>query len=183
MERLDLPRLTRREAGELASQILGGPLGAVQTDRLYRRTEGNPLFLETLTSHASDGGDLPDTLRDLLLISVDRLPEESQEVLRVASAGGERVGHALLAAVSGLGPDELIRILRPAVTANTLLTEADDYVFRHALIREAVHEDLLPGEHGRLHDRFARAIAASPSLVPPTGRRSRWRTTGTRRTT
>jgi len=168
MERLDLQRLTRREAGEFASQVLGGPLDAVQTDRLYRRTEGNPLFLETLlTSHASDGGDLPDTLRDLLLISVDRLPEESQEVLRVASAGGERVGHALLSAVSGLGPDELIRVLRPAVTANTLLTEADDYVFRHALIREAVHEDLLPGEHGRLHDRFARAIAASPGLVPP----------------
>ncbi len=168
VERLDLQRLTRREAGEFARQVLGGPLDAVQTDRLYRRTEGNPLFLETLlTSHASDGGDLPDTLRDLLLISVDRLPEEAQEVLRVASAGGERVGHALLGAVSGLGPDELTRVLRPAVTANTLLTEADDYVFRHALIREAVHEDLLPGEHGRLHDRFARAIAASPSLVPP----------------
>jgi DNA-binding CsgD family transcriptional regulator len=168
VERLDLPRLTRREAGEFASQVLGGPLDAARTDRLYRRTEGNPLFLETLlTSHASDGGELPDTLRDLLLISVHRLPAESQEVLRVASAGGDRIGHALLAAVSGLGPDDLIRVLRPAVTANTLLTEADDYVFRHALIREAIHEDLLPGEHGRLHDRFARAIAASPSLVPP----------------
>jgi ATP/maltotriose-dependent transcriptional regulator MalT len=169
VERIDLPRLTRREAGEFASRVLGGPLDPAQTDRLYRRTEGNPLFLETLlTSHASrTGGELPDTLRDLLLISVHRLPEESQEVLRVASAGGDRIGHALLAAVSGLGPDDLIRVLRPAVTANTLLTEADDYVFRHALIREAIHEDLLPGEHGRLHDRYARAIAASPSLVPP----------------
>ena len=96
-----------------------------------------------------------------------RLPEESQELLRIASAGGERVGHALLAAVSGLGPDGLIRVLRPAVTANTLLTDADGYVFRHALIREAVHEDLLPGEHGRLHARFAQAIDADHSLVPP----------------
>ncbi len=91
VERLDLQRLTRREAGEFASQVLGGPLGAAQTDRLYRRTEGNPLFLETLlTSDASDGGDLPDTLRDLLLISVDRLPEESQEVLR--GRPGRRAG-------------------------------------------------------------------------------------------
>ena len=40
-------------------------------------------------------------------------------------------------------------------------------MFRHALIREAVHEDLLPGEHGRLHDRFARAIAASPQPGAP----------------
>jgi len=168
VERMDLPSLTRREAGEFASRILGSPLDAPQADRLYRRTGGNPLFLETLlTSQAADGGELPDTLRDLLLISVHRLPEESQELLRVASAGGERVGHALLAAVSGLSPDELTRVLRPAVTANTLLTEADDYVFRHALIREAVHEDLLPGEHGRLHARFARAIDADRSLVPP----------------
>jgi len=168
VERMDVPRLTRREAGELAGRIIGGAPDPLYTDRLYRRTEGNPLFLETLlTSHDADSGELPDTLRDLLLIGVHRLPEESQELLRVASAGGERVGHALLAAVSGLGPDGLIRVLRPAVTANTLLTDADGYVFRHALIREAVHEDLLPGEHGRLHARFAQAIDADHSLVPP----------------
>ena len=168
VERMDLPRLTRREAGELAGRIIGSAPDPLYTDRLYRRTEGNPLFLETLlTSHDADSGELPDTLRDLLLIGVHRLPEESQELLRTASAGGERVGHALLAAVSGLGPDELTRVLRPAVTANTLLTDADGYVFRHALIREAVHEDLLPGEHGRLHARFAQAIDADRSLVPP----------------
>ena len=168
VERMDLPRLTRREAGELAGRIIGSAPDPLYTDRLYRRTEGNPLFLETLlTSHEADSGELPDTLRDLLLIGVHRLPEESQELLRTASAGGERVGHALLAAVSGLGPDEMTRVLRPAVTANTLLTDADGYVFRHALIREAVHEDLLPGEHGRLHARFAQAIDADRSLVPP----------------
>ena len=167
VERMDLPRLTRREAGELAGRIIGSAPDATYTDRLYRRTEGNPLFLETLlTCHDTDSGELPDSLRDLLLIGVNRLPEESQALLRVASAGGERVGHALLAAVTGLGPDELTRALRPAVAANTLLTDADDYVFRHALIREAIHEDLLPGEHGRLHARFARTIDADRSLVP-----------------
>src|SRR6185437_10565890 len=41
------------------------------------------------------------------------------------------------------------------------------YAFRHELIREAVHDDLLPGEHGRLHSRFAEAIDADPALVPP----------------
>ena len=30
-----------------------------------------------------------------------------------------------------------------------------------------MHEDLLPGEHGRLHSRFAEAIDADPTLVPP----------------
>src|SRR5262249_54999395 len=44
---------------------------------------------------------------------------------------------------------------------------AGGYHFRHDLIREAVHEALLPGEHGRVHSRFAEAIDADPALVPP----------------
>jgi DNA-binding CsgD family transcriptional regulator/tetratricopeptide (TPR) repeat protein len=167
VERMDLPRLTQREAAELAGRILGHAPEAFYAERLYRRTEGNPLFLESLLGCPEEDCDLPDSLRDLLLIGVRRLPEESQEVLRVASAGGARVGHALLATVTDLSSDELARVLRPAVTANALATDADDYVFRHALIREAVHEDLLPGEHGRLHAGFAEAINADHSLVPP----------------
>ena len=96
-----------------------------------------------------------------------RLPEDTQEVLRVASAGGETTGHGLLAAVTGLDDAALTGALRPAVTANVLRAHAAGYTFRHELIREAVHEDLLPGEHGRLHSRFAEAIDADPSLVPP----------------
>jgi DNA-binding CsgD family transcriptional regulator len=167
VERIDVPRLTRREAGELAGRILGRVPEAGYAERLYRRAEGNPFFLESLLCCPEEDCELPDSLRDLLLIGVHRLPEESQEILRVASTGGGRVGHALLAAVTGLGSSELVRALRPAVTANTLVTDTDDYVFRHALISEAVHEDLLPGEHGRLHTRFAEAIDADPSLVPP----------------
>jgi hypothetical protein len=32
-------------------------------------------------------------------------------------------------------------------------------------VREAVHDDLLPGEHARLHARYAEAVEAEPSLV------------------
>ena len=46
-----------------------------------------------------------------------------------------------------------------------LVTTADGYAFRHALIREAVHEDLLPGEHSSVHTKFALAIDADPALV------------------
>jgi DNA-binding CsgD family transcriptional regulator/tetratricopeptide (TPR) repeat protein len=53
------------------------------------------------------------------------------------------------------------------VAANVLVTSGDGYSFRHALIQEAVHADLLPGEHAAVHTRFARAIDADPALVPP----------------
>ena len=93
-----------------------------------------------------------------------RLPEETQEVVRVASAGGERIGHGLLAVVTGLDGAALARALRPAVAANVLLADSDGYVFRHALIREAVHDELLPGERG------PGAYAGSPRLSAPTRR-------------
>ena len=48
-----------------------------------------------------------------------------------------------------------------------LRAESDGFVFRHALIREAVHEELLPGERGQVHSRFAEVIAADPALVTP----------------
>jgi DNA-binding CsgD family transcriptional regulator len=165
VERFELPRLTRSEAAAQMTAILSREPGTALVDGVFRRSEGNPLFVEQLLG--CDGGDLPESLRDLVLANVQRLPEETGELLRLASAGGVRLGHALLARVSGVGDDDLTRALRPAVAGNVLLADADGYLFRHALIREAMHDDLLPGEHSRLHARYARAISDDPSLVPP----------------
>ena len=168
VERIELPRLTRNDTAELAAGILGRQLAGDVADTLYHRSEGNPLFVETLLGRDGElSCGLPESLRDLLLDAVRRLPEDTQEVLRVASAGGQTIGHALLATVTGLDDAALTSALRPAVTANVLRPHEGGYTFRHELIREAVHDDLLPGEHGRLHSRFAEAIDADPSMVPP----------------
>ncbi|GAA3031627.1 helix-turn-helix transcriptional regulator [Streptosporangium longisporum] len=166
--RLELGRLSRREVDEQAASILGTGPGAVpetDMDLVYARSEGNPLFVEALLS--GDGSEaLPESLRDLLLASVERLPEETQELLRLAAAGGARVEHAMLAAVAGAGEAELSGLLRPAVAGNVLVVDGETYAFRHALIREAVHHDLLPGERIRLHTRFAEALERDPGLLP-----------------
>ncbi|HEX5295031.1 MAG TPA: AAA family ATPase [Streptosporangiaceae bacterium] len=165
VERFELPRLTRAEAAGQIAAILGRDPAPALVDGVFRRSEGNPLFVEQLLG--CDGGELPESLRDLVLANVQRLPEETSELLRLASAGGVRLGHGLLARVSGIADDDLTRVLRPAVAGNVLLADADGYLFRHALIREAMHDDLLPGEHSRLHARYAQAISDDPSLVPP----------------
>jgi len=123
--------------------------------RLHERSEGNPLFAEELIRCADLDRDLPESLRDLLLGTVQRLPDATREVLRVASSGIEPYGHASLAAVTGLGEDALTAALRPAVMANVLIASADGYSYRHALICEAVNGDLLPGEDERQHAQTA----------------------------
>src|SRR5215472_13530301 len=162
VERTELPRLTRAEAAAQMAAILGQEPLPAEIDTVFARTEGNPLFVEHLVGTSAK---VPASLRDMVFSSVHRLPHETRDLLRLASAGGIRQRHALLARVSGLAEDDLARALRPAVAANVLLADGDDYQFRHALIQEVMHSDLLPGEHGRLHARYADAIAADATLV------------------
>jgi predicted ATPase len=143
--RLDLPRLTRREGRELAAALLGREPDPELAERVFARSEGNPLFMEALLRRddlPSPG--MPESLRDLVLADVRRLPTETQQVLEALSVAGPRSGHALLAAVTGLGDGSLLAALRPAVSANLLVAEADGYAFRHALIREAILGEVLP---------------------------------------
>ncbi|HLJ99945.1 MAG TPA: LuxR C-terminal-related transcriptional regulator, partial [Streptosporangiaceae bacterium] len=111
--------------------------------------------------------ELPESLRDLLIDRVQALPDLTQDVLRAASCGAGVTSHTLLSKVTGLDDQALTDALRPAVIANVLRAEAAGYRFGHELIREAVHDDLLPGEHGRLHIKFAEAIDADNAIVPP----------------
>jgi DNA-binding CsgD family transcriptional regulator len=164
VERMELPPLDRLAADELVARILGREPEPALADAVYQRAGGNPLFIEELLG--CDGLTcLPESLRDLVLAAVRRLPDDTQEVLRAASAGGVQVGHGLLAAVTGMAEQDLARALRPAVAANVLAAGTEGYRFRHALIQEAVHDDLLPGERTRLHTRFAQALASDPGLA------------------
>ncbi|MFC6020589.1 AAA family ATPase [Plantactinospora solaniradicis] len=168
VERVELDRLDREGTGQVLADLFGFEPSDRAIDTIHDRTQGNPFFVEELAAASDPSGcaDLPETLRDLLLARVDRLPEPAQRVLRIAGAGGTRIAHELLAEVAGVPETELEEALRAAVAAQLVVADPDGgYEFRHALVREAVHEDLLPGEHARLHARYAAAIEAQPQLV------------------
>ncbi|WP_162605653.1 helix-turn-helix transcriptional regulator [Jiangella ureilytica] len=154
VHRIDVPRLTEAEVALQLTGLAGAPPAADAVRRIHARSEGVPFFVEQLAD-LDDGTTLPESLRDLLLIRVEQLSEESQRLVRLLAVGRDSVDHDLLAAVAAVGPDDLDRTLREAVSANVLRVDGEGYAFRHALVREAVHEDLLPGEHARLHALYA----------------------------
>src|SRR5690606_38448371 len=150
VERLDLGRLDRDGTAEILTELYADEPTQQVIDGIYERTQGNPFFIEqlALTSGPAIDGYLPESLRDLLLTRVDKLPEPAQKLLRIAAAGGQRVSHRLLAQVAELPEAELEEAMRAAISSQLVVVEPDDgYAFRHALVREAVHDDLLPGEH------------------------------------
>lgn len=170
VQRLELERFGPAETAAQLAGILGvATPDRVLVDRIHRRAEGNPFFVEQLASAAREGctAGIPDSLRDILLVRVETLPDHTQQILRIAAEGGTRVEHDLLAAVLDDPEEVLIEALRTAVGAGVLRpdTDGDGYCFRHALVREAVSDDLLPGERHRTNRRFAAVLEADPGLV------------------
>jgi len=159
-ERLDLGRLGRRELTELVAGILGGPPSPGLSQEILARSGGNPFFAEELLAARREGTRLPPALRDLLLARVDNLPGPAQEVLAAAAVAGSRVDHELLAAATGLDDGQLVPLLRAAVARHLLAVDevGGGYVFRHALVQEAVYGELLPAQRGPLHAAYARAL-------------------------
>jgi DNA-binding CsgD family transcriptional regulator len=157
--RIELARLSREELSEHVADILDEPPDGDLVERLYGHSEGNPLFAEELLAAGDDGrGALPPTLRDALMVRVERLPEAAQEVLRVLAVA-QRADHTLLADASGLDAGELRTALREAAASHMIVVGSDGmYRFRHALLREVIHDDLLPGEHAELHLALAHAL-------------------------
>ncbi|PRH77293.1 hypothetical protein C6N75_21075 [Streptomyces solincola] len=178
VHRVELPRFTRTEVHRQLTGILAAEPDAPLVDDIYARSEGNAFFVEELAIGHDCGyepGALSDSLRDLLLVRVEKLGEDAQKVARIVAEGGSTVEYGLLAAVAGLPEDDLFEALREAVGANILLAvpDGEGYRFRHALVREAVSDDLLPGERSRLNRRFAQALEADPQLVRADARTTR----------
>src|SRR5918992_836029 len=128
-------------------------------ERIWPRSEGNALFTEEILAAGLDGrGPLPPTLSDALMLRVEQLSPTAQDVLRWLSCQTS-VDHDLLAEVTGLDSDDLMNALREATASHILVANAEgSYAFRHALLREVVHDDLLPGERTRFHSVLARAL-------------------------
>ncbi|PJJ71704.1 regulatory LuxR family protein [Diaminobutyricimonas aerilata] len=167
--RATLDRLTPREVRAQAHDLTGAVPTAADARRLSERSQGIPFFVEELLALDAVGAAVPDALADLLLVRYDALPPEARAACRVIAAGGERIALPLLAAVSASDEERLEAALSPAIDAAVLVADEAGYDFRHALVREAVAAQQLPGERVRTHRRFAEALAALP---PEAGKRT-----------
>jgi DNA-binding CsgD family transcriptional regulator/tetratricopeptide (TPR) repeat protein len=166
VERLLLQPFDPRESADQLRAIAGHDLDATLLDSIHARSGGNAFFAEELLVAAGDDGraELPPTLRDVLLARIAHLAEPTQELLRIASAAGQRVDPALLAVAASMDEAALYEALRECVGRQVLVADptagTERYAFRHALLQEAIYDDLLPGERTRLHSAFARTLEA-----------------------
>jgi len=151
----DLSPLRMEESVSLVSGFIDASDDLAR--RCIERAAGNPLFLEQLLLGVKEnnGGNIPDSIKSLVLARMDQLPDEDKQALRAASVLGQR-----------LDPDSLRYLIdQPAyefkglVEHNLMRPEGSLYLFAHALIQEGAYASLLKRHRLELHGRAAEWFA------------------------
>jgi DNA-binding CsgD family transcriptional regulator/tetratricopeptide (TPR) repeat protein len=170
VERFEIGRFGRAEVAAQLRAIRDNPPASSFVKVVFERSQGNAFLVEEILAAVDGGadpGDLPPSLRDVLLARTETVSEDAQRVLRAASASAPRVEERLLEAVAGLPEERLYPALREAVERHLLVVDPTGlgYAFRHELTRDAVYDDMLPGERVRLHAAYGAALTEDPGLL------------------
>jgi len=182
-QRLKLARLTEPETANLVQQMLGLTTHAPHFEaRLYKETEGNPLFvLETLHALHDEGllyqdpagnwntpwdetttdyGELPlpSGIYHVIVRRLARLGPAERRVLSAAAILGEEITLDVLAEVCGLSGAECLTAVGELLHRKLWEESSAGYRFSHARIRQVAYEETEPVERRRLHHRAGEAL-------------------------
>jgi predicted ATPase/class 3 adenylate cyclase len=146
---------------------------------VYELTDGNPFFVEELSSELIEGGtvqvldrraelkrsldtlSLPNTVQSVIRARLDRLDRNAREALRLASVIGREFSRRILEQISNSTENlsesleslknlELIQQIR-------VVPEAE-YMFKHVITQEVTYETLLKQKRKELHVKVGRVI-------------------------
>ncbi|MDP6812206.1 MAG: AAA family ATPase [Alphaproteobacteria bacterium] len=173
---LELSPLSTDSTAELLRHRLGvEDLPAELTRLVTEKAEGNPLFAEEIVNFLTERGvfdegedkdvapaamvGLPVSLENLLMARVDRLDDEPRRLLQAASVIGRSFNHEIAGEAAGL--DGRAASCVAQLERLELVREdpaSGDYLFKHALIQDAVYNSLLGDRLEALHERVADAM-------------------------
>lgn len=161
MEELTLRPLSTKASLELVSAVLGGRIDAEGAQRLAEQAEGNAFFLEELIRSVAEGrsGSLPETALALAQTRLDSLDGPTRRVLRGACLFGRQFPAE---GVSSLLNEDVGPYIAQLVEKEWLdrRASADDalghaYVFRHALLHDAVRSSVVDADEVLGHRHIA----------------------------
>ncbi|PON17879.1 hypothetical protein C2W62_10835, partial [Candidatus Entotheonella serta] len=143
------------------------PLPADLEQNLLSHSAGNPLFFNALTRFAREqeaphaGGYLPDSLKDVISIRIERLSEGAKRLLQIAAVLGDTFSLHVLEAIWE-GPEDLKTCLLELASWGGcyphMNAEEPIYIFEHKRIQEEVYERLSQDQRQRLHTVAAQAL-------------------------
>lgn len=166
---LSLVKLSQVEVRQLIDQrvkLFGGHLTDLQIDQIVSRCDGNPLYIEELTTMFLDSSpetnnalanqrvQVPSTLQMSLLSRLDRI-NKGRELAQIAAVIGMPFDVHQIQTIAKLDATDALEGLETLVESNILrsIRKRDRilYEFRHSLLQDAVYESLLKANREGIH--------------------------------
>ena len=191
---LSLQPLSETERQLLVDQLITGPTTDASSlkHRLAERAEGNPFYIEEIIRMLIDQGRLvrsktsglwevtpqsddllgqiPGTIKGLILARFDRLPESVRQTLQKSAVIGLSFPVSLLHMLNNMNAKTMGAHLDELETRQFLCPQPfrsePGYTFRHALIQETAYSTLLKRDRCQLHTQVAQAIEHSQTWLP-----------------
>ena len=178
--RVGLDRLDDSASGAMVRELLSvEKLPPKLMALISRKAEGNPFFVEEIIRALIERGALqreggtwvttplmetitvPDTLQGLIMARIDRLPDETRDVVQHAAVIGRTFLYRVLLAIARSSPSldaDLTHLERSALIVENTSDPEVEYTFRHALTQDVAYESLLSGRRRELHLRVGEAM-------------------------
>ncbi len=156
---------------------------------VYYQSEGNPLFMVASLDHMTERGllsrksgawrlrvpleeievEVPQKLRRMIELQIDRLKPEEQRALAAASVAGMMFSTEVCAAAVNVDPEAFEDLCQELSRRHHIVRSAGSqqfpegtvcsrYEFVHALYREVSYRSLAPAHRARLHQRIGERL-------------------------
>jgi eukaryotic-like serine/threonine-protein kinase len=162
VQELRLGELTPKASERLVRQVLGDRVSAAVVARIVEQADGHAFYLEELIRAVAEGRKdmLPGTVLAMVQARLEAIAPDVRRALRAASVFGETFFRGGVAAL--LGKPKLVDGFLAQLVGQELATKRtgtrfpgeEEYVFRHALVREAAYASLTEKDR-RLGHRLA----------------------------
>ncbi len=173
---LQLNRLGKASCAAIVRAVAGDFISEDVIERIVKRTDGIPLFIEELTKSLVEGGldiaeaDIPATLQASLLARIDRLGPQTKEIMQIGAVIGREFSLELLKAVAKDKHNVLSNGLTQLVQGEFLFQSGAPgdliYTFKHGLVQDSIYENMLSGVRQQQHHNIADALLESfPQIV------------------
>lgn len=156
LQEIQLKGLSKRACERLIKQVLGRDVAPEKMARAIEQSAGNALFLEELIRSLSegDGGDQSETVVAMLQARIGRLEPGARRAVRAAAILGQTFWRGGVEAIVGAGaagstesPGDVTAWFSTLVDAELIqrsprsrLAGETEYLFRHALVRDAAYQ-------------------------------------------
>lgn len=165
-----LTGLSTLEVSELVTALAKAAPEARVAELLHAKTHGNPFFVQQVLQLLAQRGrplsaadlnssELPPAVREVIQQRLHGLPAETRQLLRAAASIGQAFDAALLARISQQPLAAVLSALDPALRLGVVSAAEQRFELTHALMRDALYDELSLEARGALHAALSGALA------------------------